>query len=409
VPTPPLSDELAAAAAAAFKQYGSKGAAARALNLPMNTYRRHIEIAAQRGMLLDVAPAMPGFRISRVNQGPNGKSIEQKPEHGPEFEMPAGHVLKGVSALVDGDGREIVKWYKTKEGVFDATQLAAWLKDTFKDIKPARPTKAPKRPNTADIMSLVPCADWHIGMFAWGKEVGQRWDLKIAERTIGNAVEDVIIRSKPAREAIILGGGDLMHADNKENQTAKSGNALEVDGRWPKVLQAAERLAVRTVDAALARHDHVTVRILPGNHDEHSAVAVAHFLLAYYRNEPRVTVDIDPSLFFWFRFGKVFIGATHGHTVKIGRMPAIMAHRRAKDWGASRFRYIHGFHLHHSAKTATEGEGVITEIHQAPIPQDAWHFGSGFLSGRSIAAITYHRNFGEIGRDRAAILDGART
>jgi hypothetical protein len=408
MPTPPLTDELAGEAVAALKQHGTKGGAARALGLDPKTYRNRLKIAAQRGMMLDVAPAMPGFRVSRVNEGPNGRSVEQKPEHGPMFEMPPGHVLKGVSALVDEDGREIVKWYKTKEGQFDPTQLVAWIKDAYKDVRPARTIKAPPAVR-ADLLTLVPCADWHIGMFAWGKEVGQNWDLKIAERTIGAAIEDVILRSPPSAEAIVLGGGDLMHADNKENQTAKSGNALEVDGRWPKVLQAAGRLAVRTIDAARRRHKHVIVRILPGNHDEHSAIAIAYFLLAYYRNDKRVTVDVDPSLFFWHRFGRVLIGATHGHTVKIAKMPAIMAHRRAADWGATRFRYVHGFHLHHSAKTATEGEGVITEIHQAPIPQDAWHFGSGFLSGRSVAAITYHREFGEIGRDRAAILDGAKA
>jgi hypothetical protein len=48
---------------------------------------------------------------------------------------------------------------------------------------------------------------------------------------------------------------------------------------------------------------------------------------------------------------------------------------------------------------------VICEIHQAPIPQDAWHFASGFLSGRSMQAITYHAKFGEIGRVRTAIMD----
>ena len=98
-------------------------------------------------------------------------------------------------------------------------------------------------------------------------------------------------------------------------------------------------------------------------------------------------------------------GATHGHTVKIKNMASIMAHRRAEDWGATKFRYVHGFHLHHEEKLGTEGNGCISEIHQAPIPQDAWHFGSGFLSGRSLKAITYHRDYGEIDRVRTAILD----
>jgi hypothetical protein len=118
-----------------------------------------------------------------------------------------------------------------------------------------------------------------------------------------------------------------------------------------------------------------------------------------------VTVDTDPSVFWWHHFGRVLLGATHGDKAKIGQMPSIMAHRQAEAWGQSRFRYVHGFHLHHTAKFSTEGGGVISEIHQAPIPQDAWHFGSGFLSGRSIQAISYHAELGEVARVRTAILD----
>jgi len=210
-------------------------------------------------------------------------------------------------------------------------------------------------------------------------------------------VEDTLARSTASGHCIVLGGGDLLHADNSENKTARSGNVLQVDGRYQKVVGVATKLMVRTTEAALRRHGRVTVRILPGNHDEHSAVAVAYFLAAWFRNEPRVTVDLDPSLFFWFRFGTVLLGATHGHTVKAKDMASIMAHRRAKDWGETKFRFIHCFHVHHREVLATEGKGVITEVHQAPIPQDAWHFGAGFLSGRSIKAITYHERLGWYG------------
>ncbi len=116
-----------------------------------------------------------------------------------------------------------------------------------------------------------------------------------------------------------------------------------------------------------------------------------------------MTVDADPSLFFWHRFGKVLLGATHGHTVKLKDMATIMAHRRAEDWGATKFRYCHGFHVHHHSKFATEGGGVISESHQAPVPKDAWHFGAGYISDRSMQSITYHQERGEVGRVRVAI------
>lgn len=374
--------------------------AAAAANLPRSTFQSQIREAAQRGMLLDHPPAMPGFRIAQVTTAPDGtQHIQQKPEHGEVFEVPKGMRLKGVTALTDADGRIMHMHQMAREntGGPDPLEIAETLKATFADFTPAAlPVPAPAA--VADeLLTLLPCNDWHVGMFGWNKEVGVDWDLKIAEDTIGRAVENVIARSTPSGHCIVLGGGDLLHADNSDNKTAKSGNVLQVDGRYQKVVGVATKLMVHTIDTCLRRHGRVTVRILPGNHDEHSAVAVAYFLAAWFRNEPRVTVDLDPSLFFWFRFGKVLLGATHGHTVKAKDMASIMAHRRAKDWGETTFRFIHCFHVHHREVLATEGKGVITEVHQAPIPQDAWHFGAGFLSGRSLQAITYHERLGWYG------------
>ena len=400
-----LSDEQAQEAVDALGQCGSQRKAAQFLGIARSTYQERLKRAAERGMMLDHPPAMPGFRIAQVTDGPNGRSIQQKPERGDQFAVPSGHLVKGVSALVDEDGRQIVKWIKTRAGANDV-DIVETLKNAFKDYRAAEPIPAPSV-SSDNLLTLIPCNDWHVNLLTWERETGQNWDLKIAERVIGGAIDDAIDRSPPSSVGIVLGGGDLMHADDNTNRTALSGNVLEADGRHQKGIEVAQRLKVRTIDAALRKHNRVIVRVLKGNHDEYSSVAIAYFLLAWYRNEPRVTVDVDASLFFWHRFGKVFLGATHGHTVKLDKMASIMAHRRAEDWGATKFRYIHGFHVHHHSKLATEGGGVISESHQAPIPQDAWHYGAGFLSGRSVKTITYHREFGEISRSTVAILDAA--
>lgn len=376
MPAPAPPDEKLLEAVRVFKETGSKVKAADAVGIPRTTIYSWLAIAASKGMM-------------------DGTATQ---------EVPAGHVIKGVSSLMDAEGNLVQQWIKTREGELDPLQVAEWLKGAFDDVEPATPITPPAI-TSDDLLTLLPCGDWHLGMFAWGRETAENWDLRIAEETIGRAVEDTVERSPASGTAVVLSGGDLFHADNKENQTAKSGHALDVDGRYQKVVEAGNRLMVRTVDACLRRHGSVIVRILPGNHDEHSAVAVTYYLQAYYRQDPRVTVDTDPSLFWWHRFGRVMLGATHGHTVKIAQLPAIMAHRKAEDWGATKYRYGHGFHIHHTSKIATEGGGVICETHQAPIPQDAWHFGSGFLSGRSIQAISYHSELGEVARVRTAILD----
>jgi len=410
MPTKPLSDEVLIQAVSANAALESKEAAAASLGLSTQALTERLRRAAERGLMLSSAPAMPGYRISQVTDGPSGRSVQQRPEHGEVFEVPKGMRLKGVTALTDAEGRVMHMHQMARESTgIDHVAVAEALLKTFEDVKPAKPTKAPNRPGTSDFCSLTPCNDWHVNMFAWGKEnpipgEDKNWDLLIAEPLIGAAVCEVVQRSRPSRLAIVLGGGDLTHADNKENKTARSGNVLDCDGRYPKAVQVACRLKVLTIDAHLERHNEIIVRILPGNHDEHTAVAVAYYLHAYYRNEPRVTVDIDPSLFWWHRFENVMLGATHGHTVKLQEMPMIMANRRPGDWGATRHRYVHGFHIHHKTLYGFESDGCYMESHQAPIPSDSWHYSEGYITGQSIQSICYHRQVGEYGRVREPII-----
>jgi hypothetical protein len=268
-------DEVIIEAVKAYQEHGGQRPAAAALGISRDTLKKRLAMAARRGMLLDHAPAMPGFEIKSVSENIDGRWIKQVQEPGESdepFEAPAGHVVKGVSALVDPDGRIVQQWIKTREDRLDPLQVAEWIKQAFVDWTPAAPSIVPPMAEAStDTLTLIPLADWHIGMFAWQRETGENWDLKIAERVIGNAADELMERTKPSAECVVLGGGDLLHSDTNENKTAKSGNVLQVDGRYDKVIATAVRLLVCTIDAALTKHLSVRVRILKGNHDEHAS------------------------------------------------------------------------------------------------------------------------------------------
>ncbi len=404
----PLDDAVLLQAVALYELHGrSYTEAAKASGINVSTLSDRVKMAAKRG-LTGFNPVMAGFEVAQVSakDEASGAWVKTRPEMGEVYGMKPGQVLKGESALIDAaTGRAHMIWVKTKEGQVDPLQVVEWLKDSLKDFQSGHVPIAPPQAPASSLLTLIPCNDWHINMLAWEREVGTNWDLKIAEEAIGPSIEASVLRAPSAGTAIVLGGGDLLHADNKEARTAASGHALDVDGRYQKGIEVVNRLMVRTIDAALSHNERVIVRILPGNHDEHSSVAFTYYLQAYYRNEPRVVVDCDPSLFFYHRFGKVLLGATHGHTVKLKDMPMIMAARQAADWGLTLFRYVHGFHVHHKELHGWEDNGVIAEAHQAPIPQEAWHFGSGFLSGRSTQSITYHETLGEYCRSRNVVMD----
>lgn len=379
--------------------------AARRLGCAYSTYQNRIKRGAERGLIKPGEETMPGYVIKSLTVTPNGgKFIKQAKEHGGAFEVPAGHIVKGVSSLVDGDGRVVLQWNKTALER-SPVDLAEVLKKAFEGYEPAAPVSEPPAYCDDALLTLIPCNDWHVGMFAWHRETDTNWDLKISEREIGRGIEDAIARSPRAGTAIVLGGGDLTHADNHNNETERSHNKLDVDGRHTKTVEVAGRLMARTIDAALRHNGRVIVRNLKGNHDKETAPAVAWYLAAWYRNDPRVYVDLDLSLFFYHQHGKVMLAATHGHEVKLRDMPQVMASRRAEMWGATKYRYAHGFHVHHKSGFVTEGGGVVCESHQAPIPADAWHYGAGFSSGRSLQTITYHSGMGEVSRVRVAMLD----
>lgn len=394
--------EKAQAAADAFKRHGYNiSRIAADLRLSRSAARDRVRTAAAMG-LLGTAPVLPGFEISGTTtildrSGAVARtSVTQRPERGPRLTIPPGMKVDKLSVLSAGDGSELLRWSKLSEGVepLDVVEALKAGLDGYSGPGPAAPAPAGC---DESLLNLLALADWHLGLYTWLREVGVNWDLRIAEERYNEVVDRLVERAPAAGTAILLGGGDLIHSDNFDNRTAKSGNALDVDGRYPKVVQTAGRMVVRTVYRLLDRHEKVIVRMLKGNHDEHSAIAISYFLLAWFRSEPRVEVDVDPSLFFWHRFGKVFLGATHGHTLKPEQMPAVMAARRPEDWGASRHRFIHTFHRHHKARIVSEGGGAIVHIHRSPAPQDEWHFGAGFVSGRSMEITTYHRERGERG------------
>lgn len=359
--------------------------------------------SARRGGL-GYDPVLPGYEIKSVSsQRDSGGNLEkewikQDREHGSEFEIPSGHIVKGVSALIDGDGRTIQQWIKTKEGDIDPSDFVAELEAHFATFGPSAEPLPSRQLNYEDQLALYPFADPHFGLYCWKGETAANWDLNISVQVIRDTFERVVSRTPPTKKALLLFGGDNLHADSNENKTARSGNVLQVDGRYPKVLLTACETGVWIADRLLKNHEEVEIIVLGGNHDEHAAFALAFFLHAWFRNEPRAKVDISPSLFRFREFGKVMLGMTHGHMAKIKDMPSIMAARQSEMWGRTIHRYVHGFHVHHNSRQQDEIGGCAVETHQIIAPQDAWHFGMGFLSGRSLKSITYDRVLGERGR-----------
>jgi DNA repair exonuclease SbcCD nuclease subunit len=151
----------------------------------------------------------------------------------------------------------------------------------------------------------------------------------------------------------------------------------------------------------LEKHQRVIFRINKGNHDKETSYALALMLSCWFRNEPRVTIDLSPAIMWYHLFGKNLLASTHGDTIKGKDMMAIMAADRPADWGASLFRYCLVGHIHHS--DLKEYPGGTVEYFNTLAARDAWHQGQGYRAGRDMRLIVYHREHGEIERHRCDV------
>lgn len=267
------------------------------------------------------------------------------------------------------------------------------IAEPFKEA--AKPTKPPNYSNK-DLLCVYPMGDPHLGMFAWRAETGEDFDLKMAERTLVAATDQLVNLAPPAEKALIINLGDFFHADNQSNQTTRSKNSLDVDTRWAKVLGVGVRVMRRIIDRALVKHQHVTVICEVGNHDDHSSIMLALCLAQYYTKEPRVHIDTSPAKFHWYHHGQCLIGVTHGDTIKPAQLPGIMANDRPMEWGRTIFRFWYTGHIHHDS--AKEYPGCVVESFRTLAARDAWHSAHGYRSGRDMKCDVLHKKWGRITR-----------
>lgn len=269
------------------------------------------------------------------------------------------------------------------------------LIDVFENYKGLSTIIKPPKVKKKDLRVVIPMGDPHIGMYAWANEAGEDFDCDIAERELRSAVKDLVNSSPQADTCILLNLGDFFHADNMAGETSRSGNRLDTDSRWGRVLYIGIWAMVDCIYACLHKYNKVIVRNNVGNHDDHTSMMLNVALQMYFHNEKRVQIDHNNNRFWYHQFGTVLLASTHGDGPKPKDLPAIML-ADAEHLAGTKHRYWLTGHIHSSHKQ--EFAGCMWESFRTLAAKDAWHASSGYRSGRDMQSIVYHRDFGEVER-----------
>jgi len=315
--------------------------------------------------------------------------------------VPPGHSIKGISTLYDADGNVRSQWVKTRTNEPSFEDIAEYFKDAFTAIEGSSPSVSEPKHTDEKLLNIYPVADLHVGMLSWAAETGDDYDIKIVEQLTSDNFEQLFQRSPDAKTAMILNLGDYFHANDYKNMTPASGNILDVDSRYQKMIYVGARIMKNLVERALEKHKTVIVRNVAGNHDPASIVALNIALSMYYSGNPRVIVEDSPKQLWAMTFGNVLIGTHHGHKMPPARAAMALACDYSKEWGNSKYRVIYSGHYHN--ERVVEVGDVRCEQFQTLAAKDEYAASHGYTSGRSLQSITFHETFGEVGRSRVNV------
>lgn len=353
----------------------------------LNAGMKNVDIARKYGI---------SDRVIRIRKA---KLAKKGVGHGRDVShlVPDGYKIKGTSSLVDEFGNTKLQWVKTDTDAERQIELMKAVIEGMKsEITPASPVKAVRAKRDDKLLNLYTVSDFHLGMLAWGDESGDDWDMKIAEDLFSRWFDAAFQKAPDAGTGVINLLGDLAHFDSLVAVTPASGNVLDADTRYQKLVRYMIRMVRRVVDMALVKHKNVRLLIVQGNHDESGMIWLAEMFSTLYDNEPRVFVDTSPDVYKMVQHGKTTLFFHHGHKARFDAIEPVMIAKFRKAFGESVYSYAHVGHLHH--QKIVESRNMIVEQHRTLAAKDAYASRGGWMSGRSANVITYSAEYGEVAR-----------
>jgi hypothetical protein len=240
---------------------------------------------------------------------------------------------------------------------------------------------------------VVNISDLHMNLYASEMTTGNEYNCGKATDCYNKVIHDIVTSELVTRGDIeqvwFTIGGDMLNADNQGGTTTKG----TPQDNEVHLFEAFELMLTLVQQAIEALSDIAPVRVIyvPGNHDETVGWQFAKVIEAYYRNEPRVTVDTSPMGRKYYTYGNTLFMFAHDADVK--KLPLIIADEARDKWSETVFTDVFLQHLH--------SEQVLLEDHHMRIQRmptisgaSKWTYDNGFSSHRQHKTFLYDKETG---------------
>lgn len=367
----------------AYQKYGTVRKAAEALGIPKSTFFDYLQREVN---------GMDDLDALRIATEPFKQTLSVSDESPTSIEdlLLANNIdLDRYEVVNAGHNKLASGKYTTRVNIRPKTLCVSDLVQSAIENLNAKPRHViPKENYNSEQNNLLAefCAfDLHLSKLAHHEETNEDYDINIAARRFKSAVDQAVARCKemPIKRFLHIIGNDYFHFDNLDQTTTK-GTMQDADTRLHKMFTMGIELAIYAIDQFLSIAD-VDVLLVKGNHDLTTSYYLSVVLDAYYKDQPRVSIDTSPQTRKYYRHENVMLGFSHGNDQALKDLGMTMATEAPDMWAKSVYREIHLGHLHKRKQLSyinlDSEKGLVVRHLPSLSGTDSWHSQKGYVGG----------------------------
>lgn len=253
-----------------------------------------------------------------------------------------------------------------------------------------------------DIVPWFEFGDSHFGMVSYLRETGHNFDLDIAEAEFRAAYQYLLDKSPPAKRCVLNDLGDFTHYENFKAETERGGHKLDVDTRFPKMIQIYTRFWRSVIEMALTKYETVDVIINQANHSRTNDIWAREYtnlfselIEARYGSSGRVNAINNESVFIGYLMGNTFVMTHHSDKCSGTKLVDVMFSDFRDEVRQAEHLYIDTGHVHHKF-AVKERDLVLIQSWNNLAPNDKHHHDEGYRSKQSMSVAIRSRKYGQI-------------
>jgi hypothetical protein len=269
-----------------------------------------------------------------------------------------GYTPTRTTVQVNSQGEVVQTWIKSHT----TDSMYMELIDNIKNMQPFESIQK-KEMQPIDRMLEITFDDMHFGVATFEDYMD----------TLQDTIE--IIKSHQYKEINMIIGEDLLHTDDLKGHTSNGTDIGKID--VPKAYNDTIRFYFALIEKSLENSERVRVTYSVGNHSETLSWTIVQVLKVKY---PQAEYDDSlDNLRKVITYGKIFIGITHGDTIKgsLRDIKELFVEENTMAYALATIKEIHIGHYHVSKETGDINGCVVRRL-STKVPPDEWHKKKGF-------------------------------